>query len=73
MSTRSERLEMLSFERIPVDLSRTEKLKGLEELFRANVPGGWLVALKQKSSEELGGICFVPDPNHEWELASDDR
>ncbi len=64
---------MLSFEKIPVDLARAEELKGLEELFRANVPGGWLVVLKQKFVEQVGGICFVPDPDHEWEVPPDGR
>ncbi len=57
---------MLTFEKIPIDLAREEKLKGFEEIFRARVPGGWLVVLKQGAAEQLGGICFVPDPDHEW-------
>ena len=61
---------MLRFEKIPVDLDRPQKLKGFEELFRARVPGGWLVTLKQQSSEQLGGTCFAPDPDHDWDGSS---
>ena len=61
---------MLTFEKIPVDLAREEKLKGFEEIYRTQVPGGWLVVLKQRASEQLGGICFVPDPDHEWNWSS---
>ena len=31
---------------------------GDESLQRLKVPGGWLVG--------LDGLCFYPDPNHEW-------
>ena len=64
---------MLSFEKIPVDLARPKGLKGFDELFRADVPGGWLVVLKQKMTEQLGGVCFVPDPNHEWGVPTGNR
>ena len=38
---------------------------------RAKVFGGWIVEtiLRNTNQEELSvAICFVPDPNHEWEL-----
>jgi len=59
---------MLKFEKIPIDLARGEKLEGFEEIYRTEVPGGWLVVLKQNAAEQLGGLCFVPDPEHEWDL-----
>ena len=46
-------------------------------LFRAKVPGGWLVTggidpsrpAPRKLAEVVGvGLTFVPDPQHEWEL-----
>jgi hypothetical protein len=61
---------MLKFEKIQVDMAREEKLKGFEEIYRTQVPGGWLVALKQGATEQLGGVCFVPDPDHEWDLSA---
>jgi hypothetical protein len=33
-------------------------------LFRAKVPGGWLV------STDAGGLTFVPDPDHTWNQSS---
>jgi len=32
---------------------------------RLKVPGGWLV---EDSIWQGGGITFLPDPKHEWEL-----
>lgn len=32
-------------------------------LYRAKVPGGWLV--KGQTDQ---GLCFVPDPQHEWKV-----
>jgi hypothetical protein len=32
-------------------------------LFRAKVPGGWLVLNEGSTSHDLG---FVPDPEHRW-------
>jgi len=36
---------------------------------RAKVPGGWLVRTKGDTSQDSpgGGMCFYPDPNHEWD------
>jgi len=36
-------------------------------VYRAKVPGGWLVATKDSDS---GGVTFLPDPNHEWDGSS---
>ncbi|HYY95648.1 MAG TPA: hypothetical protein VE713_14190 [Pyrinomonadaceae bacterium] len=55
--------------------------RGMEfEIYRAKVPGGWLVAMKYTHSEVqgnavndwawgygYGGLTFIPDPNHEWQ------
>ncbi len=34
-------------------------------IFRAHIPGGWLV-VKGVGGTPSGGITFVPDPDHEW-------
>ena len=36
----------------------------LTDLWRANVPGGWLVAIVGSHSNP--SVAFVPDPNHIW-------
>ena len=36
------------------------------ELYRAKVPGGWLVLHKSEYSER-GGLTFLPDPHHTWD------
>lgn len=33
-------------------------------VYRAKVPGGWLVATR---SYDSGGVTFLPDPEHEWD------
>lgn len=35
------------------------------EVWRAKVPGGWMVFL-ERGLLETGGAFFYPDPNHEW-------
>lgn len=45
--------------------------EGIYYLCRLKVPGGWIVT--EESGPEKHGpfatsMCFVPDPNHEWEL-----
>lgn len=37
-------------------------------LYRAKVPGGWLVVVGIYGSG--GGITFYPDPQHEWDGSS---
>ena len=36
-------------------------------IYRAKVPGGWLVTNSSAHKEGLG-LTFMPDPNHEWTL-----
>jgi hypothetical protein len=36
-------------------------------LCRAKIPGGWLVELL---THPAFGICFVPDPYHQWDGGS---
>ena len=35
-------------------------------IYRAQVPGGWLVTIAPMYSEGGTGIVFVPDPKHMW-------
>jgi len=35
---------------------------------RAKVPGGWLVSVHWEPGG--GGLTFVPDPNHTWDLSN---
>ena len=41
--------------------------------YRSRVPGGWLVAIWAGNSPHDhawgGGLTFVPDANHKWEVA----
>jgi hypothetical protein len=40
------------------------------ELWRLKVPGGWLILESGQSSLQragVGGVCFLPDPDHHWE------
>ncbi|MBV5338786.1 MAG: hypothetical protein J0665_04395 [Deltaproteobacteria bacterium] len=36
---------------------------GLMPIFRAKVPGGWLIRVQSCDS----GVNFYPDPNHSWD------
>lgn len=36
-------------------------------IYRAKVPGGWLVRM---SGYEAEGLTFYPDPDHEWDGSS---
>ena len=36
-------------------------------IYRANIPGGWLVVVRPHDS-----LTFVPDPLHEWDGGSAD-
>ena len=41
--------------------------------YRAKVPGGWLVAVWAGEPGEHalgGGLTFVPDPTHSWEVGT---
>ncbi|MFP4354799.1 MAG: hypothetical protein ACLFUJ_06705 [Phycisphaerae bacterium] len=38
-------------------------------LYRAAVPGGWLVAVTENGMDGIGtGLTFLPDAQHEWQL-----
>ena len=44
------------------------------ELWRLKVPGGWLILESGQSSLQragVGGVCFLPDPNHDWVAVTD--
>jgi hypothetical protein len=47
----------LNFQRLP---QRT--LGG--NLYRAKIPGGWLVGLVPVDSQQSTSMVFIPDPNH---------
>lgn len=38
-------------------------------IFRAKIPGGWLVTSKESTASRGAaiGLTFVPDPNHTWD------
>ena len=52
------------------------------ELYRAKIPGGWLLLMQQHDYEDngeidgwaygwgYGGMTFVPDPSHKWDGSS---
>lgn len=43
-------------------------------LYRAAVPGGWLVGLSDWIGDGgMGGLTFVPDPHHTWDGGSVER
>lgn len=52
-------------------MNEWEKLKNGGDnqccLFRAKIPGGWLVWITQNDGE---GLTYYPDPNHEWDGTS---
>lgn len=35
-------------------------------VYRARVPGGWLIFIWTPGRSGLGSATFYPDPNHEW-------
>ena len=37
------------------------------EVWRAGVPGGWLVMVILKSGHNSQSTTFYPDPSHEWD------
>jgi hypothetical protein len=41
--------------------------------YRAEVPGGWLVTVcaGKPGKGQFGGLCFIADAAHEWQLAVD--
>ena len=36
-------------------------------LWRAKVPGGWLVCSQGDENRAPAGLAFIPDPAHEWD------
>lgn len=36
------------------------------EIFRAKVPGGWLINVREMQKGQMG-LTFFPDPNHQWD------
>ncbi len=49
----------LVFEPVPNMISTSS---GSLSLYRAKVPGGWLIAARPSDN-----VAFVPDPLHEWD------
>lgn len=56
----------LSWERIPSEKKGGGFLKLDWDVYRAKVPGGWLVAVMHNTS----GLTFYPDPQHRWDGTS---
>jgi hypothetical protein len=52
----------LSFERL---LNRIKGNSATFVMYRAAVPGGWIVAMRPNDT-----MTFVPDPDHEWDGGS---
>jgi hypothetical protein len=42
---------------------------GIFNVYRAKVPGGWLVAIAFHDGQ---GLTFYPDPNHSWDVQTAD-
>jgi hypothetical protein len=63
--------KQLRFESLPV-----VGITSSTNLYRAKVPGGWLVASSYLKMNNQGGaaggsgLTFVPDPNHSWDGGS---
>jgi hypothetical protein len=56
--------ETLCFELLA---SRTASTSASFIIYRARIPGGWLIATRPHDS-----VTFVPDPLHEWDGGSSD-
>jgi hypothetical protein len=37
-------------------------------VWRAKVPGGWLIAGGQPAAYWTGSVTFLPDPEHAWDV-----
>lgn len=57
--------QLRTYERRGTDASPSPLNEGI---FRAQVPGGWLVLLKG----DQPSLFFYPDPNHKWDGGSMD-
>jgi hypothetical protein len=47
--------------------NRTTTTSASFTIYRARIPGGWLIAVRPHDS-----VTFVPDPEHEWNGGSAD-
>jgi len=54
--------KQLSFELLPNRITATSATLAI---YRAKIPGGWLVALRPNDN-----MAFVPDPQHDWDGGS---
>jgi hypothetical protein len=47
------------------------KRYGSTEMYRAKVPGGWLVRLSSRTNSATAeAVAFYPDPGHAWDGGS---
>ncbi|MFO0899732.1 MAG: hypothetical protein U0836_20070 [Pirellulales bacterium] len=46
--------------------------KSAKYVYRARVPGGWLIFIWTPGRGGLGGATFYPDPNHGWDGGTQD-
>ena len=59
---------------------KLEWVKVENGMIRASIPGGWLVRQYESHydtgmarwEEEIVSICFVPDPNHVWDVSGEE-
>lgn len=66
MSDEERALPPLVFKRITTEPSASP---GFPWHARASVPGGWLViSYLDRANGTGGGITFMPDPNHTWQV-----
>jgi hypothetical protein len=54
--------KILTFELLP---NRISSNSATFSLYRAKVPGGWLVASRPHDT-----VLFIPDPHHDWDGGS---
>ena len=50
--------------------SRLQNYKAHPDMWRASVPGGWMVVLS--NSIDIKNAFFYPDPEHVWEIEAED-
>ncbi len=57
--------------RLEWDLVPSNGLRTMNTM-RAKVLGGWLVTTQYQGGgrDSVGGMAFVPDPNHEWKISA---
>ena len=53
-------------ENATMEFSKIEGRRPEFTIYRAQIPGGWLVTQGLRS-DERSSMTFVPDPNHEWD------